>query len=50
MENAALELEKNAIALSLQQQVTSALIADLATARLRIRELEAQLEAAKPKP
>lgn len=41
--NLAIEAEKQAIALNLQQQVTNALIADLAAARVRIRELEAQL-------
>lgn len=46
MENkAAIELEKNAIALNLQQQITNTLLADLAEARVRIRELEAIVNA-----
>lgn len=45
--NPEIELEKNMIALLLQQQATAALIADLAAARVRIRELEEKL---KPPP
>jgi len=46
--NPELELEKNVIALNLQQQCTTALISDLAAARIRIRELEALLNGKKP--
>lgn len=48
--NPELESEKTAIALSLQQQISNALVNDLAAARIRIRELEAKLAAKTPEP
>jgi hypothetical protein len=42
--NPEIEAEKNAIALALQQQATGSLIAELAAARVRIRELESALK------
>lgn len=47
--NPEIEAEKQAIALGYQQQLTSALISDLAVARVEIRRLKAEIEAAKPK-
>lgn len=48
--NPEIESEKQSIALSYQQQITAALITELATARVEIRRLKAQIEAAKPPP
>ncbi len=48
--NPEIEAEKQNIALGYQQQITAALINDLAAARTELRQLKAQIEAAKPKP
>ncbi len=48
--NPPLEIEKLNISLSLANQCVGALVNDLATTRIRIRELEAQIAALMPKP
>ncbi len=48
--NPEIESERTAIALNLQQQLTTALIGDLAASRVEIRQLKAQIEAAKAAP
>jgi hypothetical protein len=42
--NPEIETEKLKIALNLQQQISNALVGDLAAARVRIRELEVSLQ------
>lgn len=47
--NPEIEAEKNSIILSFQAPVLNSLVSDLAAARVEIRQLKAQIEAAKPK-
>ena len=45
-----IEAEKSVIALNLQQYLTNSLVAELATARVEIRQLKAKEAALEPKP